>query len=386
MQFSDEDLIAFLLGDASPELSRAVNQQLAAEEGRVRADGDLASRIADFRKLLGQIDSIGSAYTYEPPSDLVDRTMERIDGCLAANESDAAGDQRNRTTQTPASAGRLLGLAASSCAPSHRSFLDSAALATCLTVVCCLALPALVRVRFESRKSQCAQNLSGLGSEFVDFALISPDRRLPFVALEGPGAFAGVYAVRLRDAGATITPTRLSCGSLLGIERPGNNLPAIPTLAELQQMAIQELELWQRAIGGDYAYNLGVEEGESVRAPRFEGRSHFAIMADAPVIMGQQEQFIAHDGRGINLLYEDGRVAFVSVRAFVVETPFAAQPLLPVSDADDPVSLRQVGAEGILSRSGFVDNPFRNQLGVHEVGLHPHDASLAPSHFPPFGR
>jgi hypothetical protein len=130
-------------------------------------------------------------------------------------------------------------------------------------------------------------------------------------------------------------------------------------------MAVDELLQWQRSLGGDYAYNLGVSEMGNARAPKCEGRSHFAILADAPVmdaVAGSPvidgEQYIAHEGKGINVFYEDGRVVFVTTANLFETFPGGTSTAL-------------------------VDHPFRNQHGQHELGLHPQDASLAPSHFPP---
>ena len=362
MQFSDEELIAYLLGDATDELSARLRLQLPHEP-------QLLERLNEFRVMLGLIDSL--AENFEPPAGLVDGTLARIDA--AANASDASDE----SADAEESAAPVL-LSPRSDPLSRRSALwDSTALTISLTILCCLALPALVRVRFESRKAQCAHNLTLTGSELVEYALNQPGQRFPRVALTGPEAFAGVYAVYLRDSGAELHPGQLQCASLQGMPGSPPELAAtipsasatIPSLAQLRKLAVQELQHWQQVIGGDYAYNLGVAEQGSVRAPKCQGRSQFAILADAPMLAptaGQSElplqyseEFVAHAGKGINVFYEDGRVVFIST-----------------------ASLTQPQAAGGL----LVDHPLRNQHGAHEVGLHPADASLAPSHFPPLRR
>jgi hypothetical protein len=365
MHFSDEDLIAYLLGDASEKLTLEINESLSR-------DSELVDRLGNFRMLLGQIDSLGC--TYEPPAYLVETTLARIDSLDDPNSSlcDAASHVVGHGEHGLQPASRSW-VQVAQIAPRRRSSLwDSTALTACLTVMCCLALPALVRVRFESRKAQCAFNLQSTGADLMQFALNHPEGRFPHVSLEGPEAFAGVYAVRLREAGVAISPEQLSCASLSGYKElsPALLLESIPSLPQLHQLALDELHLWQRAIGGDFAYSLGVEEQGTVRAPRYEGRSHFVILADAPIIIGSQEQFVAHEGRGINLLYEDGRVQFVTTHS------------LPGMTSPTTVSAVTAGSQ----RAHLPDNPFCNQRGVHEVGLHPHDASLAPSQFPPLNR
>jgi hypothetical protein len=376
MRFSDEELIAYLLGDVDPTLAQQIQQALSVEP-------ELLERLSQFRMVLGQIDSL--AGSLEPPADLVEGTLARIDALsdvpqsaeFQSAEFQSAEFQPAVTPQLPASEIHPVLLNSSSDAnPRRSSPWDSTALTISLTILCCLALPALVRIRFESRKAQCARNLTITGSELMQYALQHPQQRFPHVAVEGPASFAGVYAVYLHDMDAQVVPSQLRCSSLIGTSQDqlestaASSLPSvIPSFAELQRMAIGELVQWQRSLGGDYAYNLGVFEKGNVRAPKCEGRSHLAILADAPVMdatagrtaaVGNPqidgEEYIAHEGKGINIFYEDGRVVFVTTASLF---------------------------ETFATDSALVDHPFRNQRGQHEIGLHPQDASLAPSHFPP---
>lgn len=355
MQFSDEDLIAYLLGDAEQELAQQIQRQLAA-------DPLLLERLSQFRLVLDQMDSL--AGNFEPPVDLVDTTLARIDGmCLSAacplESTTPAADSTPVLLSSPVDSSQR-----------RSSLLDSTVLAMSLTVLCCLALPALVRVRFESRKAQCGRHLTITGTELINFALSDPAGRFPRVAVEGPEAFAGVYAVHLRESGSDISPEQLQCASLLGTPfgDPADTLdPAfarvIPSFAQLRHIDLEDLRQWQQVAGGDYAYNLGVAEQGSVRPPKCDGRSQFAILSDAPLLDStvglEPDALVAHEGKGINVFYEDGRVVFVTTASLIGPT---------------------------VTESTWSDHPLANQQGVHEVGLHPHDASLAPSHFPPVSR
>ncbi|MCC7337711.1 MAG: hypothetical protein IT422_21695 [Pirellulaceae bacterium] len=372
MLFSDEELIAYLLGDATAELGQRIDRCLAV-------DSELLQRLADLRRMLGQIDS--PAGRFEPPADLVDTTLELIDQVAAAatTPDNWVADPQSSAVDSGAGAKRPANrvcLSSSQAGPPRRRWLwDSTALSVSLTILCCLALPALLRVRYESRKAQCARNLELTGSELISYALNHPQSRFPFVALEGPEAFAGVYALYLREAGGIISDGQLHCSSLIGMDRPANDRPSaspapertnFPSFAELHQLAGDELRLVQQAVGGDYAYSLGVAEGGSPQAPKCQGRSQFAILADAPVMLvsngnirnSERKQFIAHEGKGINIFFEDGHVRFLTVKS--------------LSSLDRSVA-------------HMPDNPFENQQGAHEIGLHPQDASLAPSHFAPLG-
>ena len=230
------------------------------------------------------------------------------------------------------------------------------ALTLSLTVLCCLALPALVRVRHESRKAQCAENLRLNGLALIEFAIRSANQRYPAVAGSGPEAFSGIYAVRLHNVGLLQSAQQIRCASLLGIERPLlQQLSNLPTLQQLRTASHEQLVQWQRLVGGDYAYNLGVLEKRHLVAPRNTGSSHFALLADAPLMEGDSDILVAHDGRGVNILYDDGHVSFVNHRF-----------LNSYSTADD--------------------HPFRNRLGDRHAGVDTNDASLGPSWAPPLGR
>jgi prepilin-type processing-associated H-X9-DG protein len=124
-------------------------------------------------------------------------------------------------------------------------------------------------------------------------------------------------------------------------------------MAQLRTFDPPRLELCRSEAGGDYAYCLGlVDDDGKIVPPRCEGRTNFAVLADAPLIQNGREVFIAHDGQGMNIFFEDGHVAFV----------------VPECWQDE------IG-----------DNPFCNIKQAREAGLHSRDASLGPSHFRPLG-
>lgn len=353
MAFSDDQLISYLLGEASSELRSSIEDQLAQ-------DLDLVQRLSSFRNALGMVDSVHGVY--EPPSDLFETTLDRIDAlegdCPASNSnSDAAANESlNPNSETVVRRAKA-GLSPATWRGKNRvSFRDSVALTLSLSLLFCLALPALLRARFESRKAQCADNLRMTGEGLFTYATNDPQGRFPAVDLQGSDAFAGVYAVKLQSAGIPVEPTQLQCASLAGsiYDQATPVLDAIPTLQDLRQLSMEQIVFLQNVVGGNYAYNLGVVENQIVMAPRYEGRSHFAILADSPVIEGNTARYVAHDGIGVNTLYEDGRVVFIDTPRF------------------------------ILSNTSL-DHPFRNLDGLHAVGLTPQDASLAPSNHAPLG-
>lgn len=341
MHITDEQLIAYLLGDASSELRRHI-------ESRLPNDEDLADRLQQFRQVLGHMDSL--AGPHEPPCDLIESTLERIDaaaqreGAAAdASESSASGDTQRiglrplRPELQPAG--------------SKRNFWDSGALALSLLLLCCMILPAMVEVRSGARRNQCADNLRTIGWNLISYAMGDPATRFPEVGNDDLTGFAGIFPVRLRSAGFPIRYSQLQCPSLIGCSQADKpiDINVIPTLAELAEIDPAELPHWKCSLGGDMAFSLGVLEKDQIVAPRYEGRADFAILSDAPVFEASQERMIAHGGEGANFLFEDGRIAFI----------------------------RWEGR--VHYRVG--DYPFQNLVGRHAAGLTASDISLAPSYF-----
>lgn len=336
MSFSDEEIVAFLLGEADAELAARIRACLPS-------DSDLADRVSHFRSVLNHLDSTNEPF--EPPSGLVERTLARID--------DLPLEVEPRQPQLrPASAESCLSSQVESSV--RRRWIDSAALTVSLVVLCSLTIPAIVRARYESRRAQCAFNLRETGFMLFEYAMKQPDNRLPFVARSGPEAFAGVYVVRLNESGLTLPRHALRCASMIGVERPNASpmVMTVPTIEQLYSASQQQLECWQCSLGGDYAYNLGVFEDDELVAPKNVGSSNFAILADAPWLDDDIDQVLAHDGKGMNILYDDGQVRFVR-------------------------------SDWISSKDPIADHPFRNIRGDREAGIGIMDASLAPSQFPP---
>ncbi|CAN0284716.1 unnamed protein product, partial [Hapterophycus canaliculatus] len=275
---------------------------------------------------------------------------------------------------------------------------DWFASAAAACVVIAITIPSLLEGRFVARKQACQDNLRELGIAMTQFVNRSAEQRLPSIAADGYQAFAGMYAPRLREAGLLSEDESTLCPSLSReqfwpssqtiVRRVGNDLPKTPpnadvvTLALLDEVgrelmamnhsanhnaesnrrmqhAIERLRWMQTTAGGHYAYTLGVRDGDHFASPRFEGRSAFAVMSDAAIVQNGNRYrsdaaasptLISHGGRGINVLYEDGRVSFLSSQS--------------------------------LGR--IPDNPLFNHDGQIEAGLTIDDASLAPSWQPPF--
>ena len=340
-----EDLLGYLLGALEPHEMERVAALL-------KQDPEARRQMLKIQQSLRPLED-----TYEPgqapPADLVARTLGRIP---AQPKLDTAQPE---SSQPPIEATSLPPMRASNHRPPSHSFtwLDMAALSAAAAIVLALVVPSIASGRFEARRIACQDQLRDLGVAITTFVDRNEQHRLPAVSQSGPEAFAGVYAVRLSDSGLLDNPSIRWCPSL---DAPGNKqsrfveLNELPTTRELHQSSADALRRFQKFAGGHYAYNLGVVDKDHFESPRFESRASFAVMSDAPMAgtpsVSNLRESIGHEGRGINVLYEDGRVRFISVDALDV----------------------------------MPDHPFFNHRGQAEAGVNVDDASLAPSWRPPF--
>ena len=219
-----------------------------------------------------------------------------------------------------------------------------------------LLLPTIAAGRFEARKVACEAQLRGLGTTLMQYVFRDHQRRFPQVAESGPEAFAGVYPIRLADAGLFLDAGQRWCPSVdLPVVDEPSELKSLPSVAQLHELSVNDLQRIQRIAGGNYAYNLGVIGEQGYASPRYEARTSFAIMADAPLnqqVHGDNASAMrfSHGGQGMNVLYEDGGVRFIRAEAL----------------------------------DSMHDHPLVNHVGDSEAGVNIDDASLSSSGQAPF--
>jgi len=233
--------------------------------------------------------------------------------------------------------------------------------------VLAFVIPGIARGRYEARRIACQDHLRQLGTAITEYVMLNRSESLPQIAESGPEAFAGMYAVRLDDSGLFPSADVRWCpeGELMLPEQTSGEaeevIDKVVHLDDLRQASesgkVDELRWLQQTAGGHYSYTLGVIDEDHYSAPRYEGRSTFAVLGDSPIAGAEAANGVdasklrwGHRGQGANILFEDG-----SVR------------LMDMSNAQQ-----------------FPDHPFFNHRGAIEAGVNIDDASVGPSWRAPF--
>ncbi|MFK8112707.1 MAG: anti-sigma factor [Rubripirellula sp.] len=337
-----EDLLGYLLGALEPHEMRRVAQWL-------RDDPAAQEQLAEIERSLKPLEQSPSV-PEPPPSDLVARTMAALPP-LPSSQDSAGPEAVSGPPLVP------MRNSVETLGSSTATWMDWSVGAVAAAILLGLLLPTLAEGRFTARKIACQDHLRQFGTAITQFVNQNPQDRLPAVSEVGPEAFAGVYAVRLNDSGLLHDPSIRWCPSLDAPSREQLTLTSMQEVAsrdELHVASVDRLRKIQQFVGGQYAYTLGVMEQKQLASPRFESRASFAVMADAPLSSIANREDLAgvvgHSGDGINVLFEDGRVQFLS----------------------------------LSSLDSMPDHPLLNNEGKVEAGVNVDDASLAPSWRPPF--
>lgn len=392
----NDDLVGYVMGALDPHEMRIIEQAS-------RHDPAIAAELEKIRNTLAPLDRLAIP-DQSPPGDLIARTVEKLDRQSSVPENREVADFRaglesptspvdpaspvepfggqinpdleltfgggetaagfvnsgpsdgNHAGQADSSPrefelGGLSPVTRERSGWPQRSVVDFAGFAIVAAILLALLLPGLNRWRESTRQIACMDQLRNLGTRFTQYVTRDPLGRLPEIDPHGPTSFAGLYSVRLREAGLLEKPSLRWCADRDMPSADEFRVTDPTTIASLQTILTAEvnpLQEIQKSSGGHYAYTLGVRDGDKYGAPRFESRTSFAILSDT--LGTPDDPSLGPHRGGINVLYEDGSVTSIST---------SDMNLLP-------------------------DHPLQNHHGLFEAGLTIDDASLAPSWRPPF--
>jgi hypothetical protein len=210
-------------------------------------------------------------------------------------------------------------------------------------IVGAVLLPAVSLSRFNSRVTACQGNLQCLFHSMISYAEMN-DGEFIKIPDSGPLSVAGCFGPMLKDAGLLEDDQMLACAGLTGSEPV-----SIPTVTQVSAVeTIHDTLDMQRRMGGHYGYALGHADNGIYRAPRSMGRANYALLSDSPTTShGYTRSSRNHGSSGQNVLFEGGRVSFVT------------SPIIGT------------------------DEVFLNDLGMVAPGVHNLDSVVAPSYIHP---
>jgi anti-sigma-K factor RskA len=339
-----EQLLGYLLGALDVAEQEAVEQQLKHDRVLRRQLGELHKALRPLR--AGRIE-------FAPPPGLAERTCEEIFSPAASSPPASLSHEAlpakaaARPLPTPR-VGRAHETATAIVGRSGGwSWLDLAVAASILVAGLLLIFPALENSRFQAQITACQENLRQVGVALVQYSQ-HHNGYFPPVPAQGHLAAAGVYAPTLFDSGYLTEPQLVVCP---GAPAADKKRITIPTLQQLQTLEPKEkLVQVQSTMGGNYGYSLGHMVQGRYEPTRNQSRPNFALMADAPDYSQPDFQSINHGGRGQNVLFEDGRIAFLPT----------AKP------------------------NAQADNVFLNDTGRVAAGTHENDSVVSASGATPF--
>lgn len=317
-----EQLLGHLLGALEDSEQEVI-------EARLKRDPQLRREWSLVRKRLEPLEA--ARCDFDPPAGLAERTCRLV--ALQAKSARPAGVHRRPMTPEaggPSWVGRV-------------RWLDVAMAAGIVLAASLLIFPAIQNSRFQAQLAACQHNLRELGVAMKQYSR-QHGNYFPRIPIHGKASVAGVYGPMLLGDNLLSDVKWVVCP---GSKLAGQDRFSIPSLEEIQSASEEELDQLRQRMGGSYGYCLGYIVGGRYQGTKDLNRSQFALMSDAPGnLPGYQS--LNHGGRGQNVLFEDGRVQFLTSSK-------------PYEEADD-----------------F----FANDLGLVAAGVHPNDSVIAASFCP----
>jgi hypothetical protein len=342
-EFSDETLLGYLLGGLSDDETAQIDDAL------IHSDL-LRQRLTDLRGLLEPVSAMDDSF--EPRAGLVADTLSLV---ATVEEKREDSHPQSQGTAELSDAKRLDW---SDVPDSSRiAWMDSFVTIAAGVIFLSLLLPSIWHWREAARQFACAENLRNVGFGLLSYVNLSPARQIPPIEVSGPKAFAGMYAIHLRDRDLLETPSWVHCPS----NRLLSELAQIPTSAQFLAATPEQQRLLRYMVGGNYAYNLGVWIDGQYETPKLDAPVRFAVLGDMwpssnGVVQETAQPPVLHGDRAANMFYNDGSIRLIRIPS-------------------------QAETESLSASS--IDNPFLNREWEQGVGIGIQDACLGPSYWRP---
>lgn len=309
----DKDTEIELLGYLLDALE---SDERAALESRLASDPQLQRSVQVLRRCLTPLRSDAEHCT--PPLSLADRCCRWIEG-----------QAKPKPVHVEYAGGRATW-----------RWADLAVAASVLFVASMLFFPSVMKSRFDQQVAYCSENLRQIGTAAWQYSQ-QHGNYFPYVPSEGNYAAAGIFGPTLTEGRYLTKPQALLCPS--SPQAAADQAPV--TFASLRNAQGEELLQLQRSMGGSYGYALGYEKDGRYYGNKNQGRTRFALLADSPSPQNGGNLSANHEGRGQNVLYEDGHVQF----------------------------------QRSCTAAGCKDDIYHNDLGIIGAGQHADDSVVAAS-------
>jgi hypothetical protein len=290
---SHEHLLGFVLGALEPQEHEQLEREMAKDPRLARQAEVLAARLQPLEALRE---------TEPPPEGLAARCCSMIFEQMPPEQP----------TVSPARRGVAAAMSADySLAGSGRgsswTLTDMVVAAGIFIAAGMLFFPAIANSRSQAQVAQCQNNLRQYGESVARFENAHPDYNLNVSVMPNHLAAAGIQPVLVKDMGFLDRDSVLVCpGSPEVAQR--NNF-SIPSLREFNQASPTQLEALTRRAAGSTAFSLGYVPQPNVK--QVHSSDYQAVASDAPMGMLPHMVSSHHDGKGQNVLFKSGRVAYV---------------------------------------------------------------------------
>ncbi len=301
-------LLGHLLGALDDEEQESV-------DARLESDPEYCRELVDWRRRLAPLELLRP--DYEAPADLTHRTCRHVAAYVERAAASGASAALPKMSQNPLPPIRT----------SSVGWVDSIVLGLLLTTAVGLILPAIGGSRFQARLASCQDSLRQFGTAMMQYGR-QKGHTLGWLADSGRLTAEGAKAIGLLEDGWMGAERRPLCSEAW---LAAQGVVRTPFRGEKRQETIL-VSLNPQTHG---AGNLRADWSGTSRNGTTNGwqtaswPTTMPLLADAPSADLPGQSSAGHDGRGRNVLFEDGRVDFLPVRTSLDDSA----ALLPTGDS-----------------------------------------------------
>ncbi len=291
-----ERLLDYLFGQLS-------EKERIAIEGELARDPALRAELARLRACTQAGDEVDQL---EPPSGLAERTCRYVAEACGDSAAASGGEYRVASAAREGEAWSQT---------TYWTLTDLALAAGIVLAAAMLLFPALQESRYVARRGQCADNLRALGDVIMAYSRLSGSR-YPLLPETGELSFGGSIPMQLVEAGVlnqNLAAQWVTCpaSKLAQRTRTGDFAVYVPSTQEFLN-ANGRRRLLLRELMGSLAFRAGYRRGDDYVPIRLDYSPRSPIASDAPSLHLTDFQSDNHGGLGLNVLFSDGHVEFIS--------------------------------------------------------------------------